>query len=85
MTIGMPVVALATTELPAVIQNGVHGYISCDIDELIERMQGLLADHDHARRLGANAQALARERFGIERFARDWNGAFAQVLGRGQE
>jgi hypothetical protein len=84
MTIGMPVVALATTELPAVIQNGVHGYISCDIDELIERMRGLLADHDQARRLGANAQALARERFGIERFARNWNRAFARVLGRVQ-
>ncbi|HET7036361.1 MAG TPA: glycosyltransferase [Thermomicrobiaceae bacterium] len=84
MTLGMPVVALATTELPTVIQNGMHGYISCDIDELIKQMHVLLADHDLARRLGANARALAHERFGIERFARDWNSAFARVLARRQ-
>jgi glycosyltransferase involved in cell wall biosynthesis len=81
MTIGMPVVALATTELPTVIENGVSGYVSCDMDELIERMRGLLADHDEARRIGANARAVARERFGLERFARDWNNAFAQAIG----
>jgi hypothetical protein len=80
MTIGMPVVALATTELPTVIENGVSGYISCDIDELVDRMRGLLADQGLARQLGANAQAVARERFGIERFARDWNNAFSQAL-----
>jgi hypothetical protein len=79
MTIGMPVVALATTELPTVIENGVSGYISCDIDELIDRMRGLLADPDRARRMGANARAVARARFGIERFARDWNAAFARA------
>ena len=82
MTIGMPVVALATTELPTVIENAVTGYVSCDVEELIARMQELIADHEHARRLGANARAVARERFGIERFARDWNAAFAAVTGR---
>lgn len=81
MTIGMPVVALATTELPTVIQDGETGYVSCDVDELIDRMKGLLADPREARRLGRNARAVARERFGLERFARDWNTAFALVTG----
>jgi hypothetical protein len=80
MTIGMPVVALATTELPTVIENGHNGYISCDVDELIERMRHLLADPAEARRLGENARKVAQERFGLERFIRDWNAAFAQVL-----
>ncbi len=52
MTIGMPVVALATTELPTVIRDGENGYISCDLDVLIERMRGLLTDLAEARRLG---------------------------------
>jgi len=82
LTIGMPIVALATTELPTVIENGVQGYISCDVDELIGHMQDLLAHPEEARRLGANARKLAEERFGIERFARDWNAAFEQVMGR---
>lgn len=79
LTIGMPVVALATTELPTVIVNDVNGYIACDIDGLIERMQALLADPDLAWRLGGNARRLAQERFGLERFIRDWNAAFDLV------
>jgi glycosyltransferase involved in cell wall biosynthesis len=80
LTLGMPVIALATTELPAVIQNGVHGYVSCDLDELSRHMKRLLADTEEARALGANARRLAAERFGLQRFIRDWNEAFDQVL-----
>ncbi|MDQ2903496.1 MAG: glycosyltransferase family 4 protein [Ktedonobacteraceae bacterium] len=79
MTIGMPVVALATTELPTVIENGESGYLSCNIDELISHMQFLLTNRGEARRLGQNARAVAHERFGLDRFTRDWNEAFALV------
>lgn len=81
LTIGMPVVALATTELPTVIENGETGFVSCDVDELIDHMQFLLANPEEAQRIGANARSMARSRFGIERFVRDWNAAFQQVLG----
>lgn len=80
LTIGMPVVALATTELPDVIQNGVHGYCSNDLDALIAGMRRLIADPDHAAELGANARELARSRFGFDRFARDWDAAFAEAI-----
>ena len=80
MTIGMPVVALATTELPTVVEDGVTGYVSCDVGELVERMRSLLADPMEARRLGANARAVARARFGLDRFIRDWNAAFEQAI-----
>ncbi|HEY7060967.1 MAG TPA: glycosyltransferase [Chloroflexota bacterium] len=79
MTIGMPVVALATTELPTVIEDGRTGYVSCDLDYLIARMRGLLADPDEARRLGANARKVARARLGMDRFAAGWNAAFARA------
>ncbi|MFL5802026.1 MAG: glycosyltransferase [Roseiflexaceae bacterium] len=84
MTIGMPVVALATTELPSVIESGVTGYLSCELDELIARMHELLSNPELARRIGANAREFARARFGIERFAADWNNAFAQAIRRAQ-
>lgn len=80
MTIGLPIVALATTELPTVIENGKHGYISCDLDELIEHMQELIAKPDLAWHLGAEARKLALARFGLKRFGDDWNAAFARVL-----
>jgi hypothetical protein len=82
MTLGMPVVALATTELPSVIENGVTGYISCNLDELIVAMRELLADPRKARRIGTRARAVARERFSLQRFARDWNAAFSLVTGK---
>jgi glycosyltransferase involved in cell wall biosynthesis len=79
MTIGMPVVALATTELPAVIENGRTGFVSCDINELVSCMRRLLIDREEAERVGKNAQAVASERFGLGRFKEDWNTAFALV------
>jgi glycosyltransferase involved in cell wall biosynthesis len=84
MMIGMPIIALATTELPLVIENGKSGYLSNELPELIEHMQRLIANPEEARRLGARAREVARERFGLERFIRDWNAAFALVAGRRQ-
>jgi glycosyltransferase involved in cell wall biosynthesis len=80
MTIGMPIVALATTELPTVIEHGVTGFVSCEFDELIDRMHDLLADPDAARAMGARAREVAQQRFGLQRFASDWNAAFQQAL-----
>lgn len=79
LTIGMPVIALATTEIPTVIENDVHGYISNNPEELIEKMRLLIANPNEAKRLGDNARALAQERFGLERFVRNWNAIFAAV------
>jgi hypothetical protein len=84
LTIGMPVVALATTELPSVIESGVTGYLSCELDELVARMRELLANPSLAHRIGANARELAQARFGIERFVDDWNKAFAQAMRHAQ-
>ncbi|GAC1365283.1 MAG: glycosyltransferase family 4 protein [Ktedonobacteraceae bacterium] len=83
MTIGIPIIALATTELPTVIENGKSGYVSCNVDELVEHMQRLLADPVEAQRLGANARTVALDRFGLPRFIHSWNAAFARVTGAG--
>jgi hypothetical protein len=82
MTIGMPIVGVAATELATVIENGVHGFLDTDVRRLREPMRQLLAEPALARRLGENARRRALERFGIERFARDWEETFAQVTGR---
>jgi hypothetical protein len=79
MMIGMPVVALATTEMATAIQNDVSGYIDTDVEKLIVRMRQLLAAPEQARRLGAGARRSARERFDIGRFVDDWNAALALV------
>lgn len=81
MTLGMPVVALATTELPTVIEHGRSGFVSCDPDALIGHMRALLEDPGLAREIGAHGRRVALERFGLARFIRDWNAAFAEVTG----
>ncbi|PMS35830.1 glycosyl transferase family 1 [Trinickia symbiotica] len=72
MTIGMPIVGLATTELATVVKNGENGYIATDVDALISTMHGLIGDAAEARRLGAGARRTALERFSIGRFVDDW-------------
>jgi len=81
MMAGLPVVGLATTELVTVIRDGENGYVDTRPARLLEAMRGLLADPAEARRLGDNAQRVARERFGIKRFARDWETLIAQLCG----
>jgi Glycosyl transferases group 1 len=79
MTIGMPIVGLATTELATVIRNGESGYIDTRVDALVDVMQALLRDPGQARRLGEGARRVAVERSHIDRFVRDWNEALRLI------
>ncbi len=79
MMMGMPVVGLATTEMATAIQNDVSGYVDTRIDKLIAHMQELLEYPAIAHQIGEGARRSAEQRFGMERFIRDWNAAFATV------
>jgi Glycosyl transferases group 1 len=85
MMLGLPVVALATTEMPTVLEDGRSGIVSTDPAHLLAGMRELLADPGLARRLGAAGREVALERFGIDRFARDWERTFDDVAGRPRE
>ncbi|MBW4527378.1 MAG: glycosyltransferase [Phormidium tanganyikae FI6-MK23] len=82
MMIGMPVIALATTEMTTVIENGISGYVDTNVDRLIEAMQHLQQSPEESQRLSQGVRKVAEERFNIERFTRDWNQAFARVVDR---
>lgn len=79
MTIGMPIIGLATTELATVIKNGYNGYVSADPEVLIDVMKMLIDNPAEARKLGAGARETARERFNIRRFAADWDSVLQQA------
>jgi glycosyltransferase involved in cell wall biosynthesis len=81
MMTGMPIVALATTEMVTVIRNGENGLIDTDVQRLVAAMRSLLADPGRARRMGEEARRTAHARFGIGRFVADWNRAFYDVTG----
>ncbi len=80
MMAGLPIVALATTEMVTVIKDGVNGYIDTDVDRLFNNMSFLLRNQETANRLGLEARRAALERFGIGRFVADWNAAFARAI-----
>lgn len=79
MMLGMPIVALATTELPLIIKDGINGYIHNSPEYLIDKMNLLLADHEVAKSIGKEARKTALEIFNITRFVNDWNIVFDEV------
>jgi hypothetical protein len=81
LMIGMPVVALATTEMPTVLENGRSGVIHTDPETLIDGAAELLRDRVLAARLGEAGRAVALERFSMDRFRADWDRAFRDVAG----
>jgi glycosyltransferase involved in cell wall biosynthesis len=80
MMSGMPVVGMATTEMAVTIKDGYSGFIDTNVDALVAKMQYLLGHPDAAREMGANAQTTAQSRFNINRFTRDWEDIFHQVI-----
>ncbi len=79
MHLGMPIVALATTEVPEAVRNGT-GIISTNVRALIDSLEQLLANPDRCKQLGRNARAYARERYGLERFLNDWDRLLEEIV-----
>ena len=82
MMVGLPIVALATTEIPTVIQNGRSGISATRVNELIEGMRRLLESPEEARALGDAGRRIALERFAIGRFVGEWDRTLREVVGR---
>lgn len=82
MMTGLPIVALATTEMTTVIRDGENGFIATDPDALVARMKFLLESPKVARMLGLAARRTALERFAIQRFVADWNRVFDEIVPR---
>lgn len=78
MTLGMPVVALATTEAVEAVPPEA-GCVSTDPQRLADALRELMADPDRARLAGKAARAAALERYGLHRFLTDWDRLFLEV------
>lgn len=84
MAVGLPVLALATTELATVVRSGVTGYAETDPARLVDHGRRLLADRDEAAALSAQARRTAATRFGLDRFLADWERVLTAAA-RGQQ
>jgi hypothetical protein len=72
MLLGIPVVALATTEVPDAIGHG-DAIVSNDVDVLVDGVRRLLADPELAEQLGDRGRRRALDRFALDRFLAEWD------------
>jgi glycosyltransferase involved in cell wall biosynthesis len=84
MQLGMPVVALATTEVPEAVPPEA-GVISTNVDKLAAAVRALMADRGEAVERGLAARRVALERYGLSRFLADWDELLGEVAGTREE
>jgi glycosyltransferase involved in cell wall biosynthesis len=78
MHLGMPVVPLATTEVPDAVPRGA-GLVSTDVSRLEAALREFIANPERARESGMAARQAALRRYGLERFLADWDALLAEV------
>lgn len=78
MTLGMPVLALSTTEAPEAVPPSA-GLVSNDVTALRKTARRWLADPDEARERGLAAREHALEHYGLNRFLTDWDRILKEV------
>ncbi|WP_434743613.1 glycosyltransferase [Micromonospora sp. SH-82] len=79
MSLGMPVVTLATTEAVVAVPPQA-GAISTRVDDLVDAARRFIADPVAARRAGIEARTAARDRYGLDRFLADWDRLLEEEL-----
>ncbi|ARQ67796.1 glycosyltransferase [Streptomyces marincola] len=79
MHLGMPVVALATTEVVEAVPEEA-GVLTTRPEVLARAAARYLADHDAARAAGQAARHAALERYGLKRFLDDWDLLMEEVM-----
>jgi glycosyltransferase involved in cell wall biosynthesis len=72
MQLGMPVVALATTEVPEAVPPEA-GVVSNRPDVLIDAMRRFMSDAEEAQAHGKAAREVALARYGLGRFLSSWD------------
>ena len=79
MHLGMPVVALATTETPLAVPHEA-GFVTTRRDEIVPAVRHLMKDPDVAEEAGLIGRRYARKRYGLERFLDEWDDVLRAVV-----
>jgi hypothetical protein len=79
MTLGMPVLVLASTEASDAVP-AEAGAISTNVSRLQDAARLFRSDRDAARAAGACGRRAALDRFGLPRFLADWDQLLKEVV-----
>ena len=78
MACGTPVLALRAGSVPEIVKDGVSGYVSRRIDDLVRHARDLRISPVETRR-------YAEEHFSKERMAREYHALYARMLNDSRE
>ena len=78
MHLGMPVVALGTTEVREAVPPDA-GVVTNRLDLLAAELRRLVAEPEEARLMGKAGRAAALSRYGLARFLADWDDLLTEV------
>ena len=78
MHLGMPIVALGTTEVPEAVPEEA-GVVSNDLDVLSASLRRLVHDPGEARERGLAAREAALRRYNLDRFLTHWDELLEEV------
>ena len=78
MFLGLPVVALATTGAVEAVPPGA-GVLATSVNTLVEAVRGYVEDPAAAGAAGRAGRAAVVERYGVERFVKDWDRLLQEV------
>jgi len=81
MHLGMPVVAVATTETPRAVSPEA-GITSTSFEEVAAGLRRLIAEPEQATLMGKAAREWAVARYGLNRFLADWDRLLEAVAAR---
>ncbi len=79
MQLGMPVVALATTEVADAVPADA-GVTSTRLQTLTDALRRLCHEPEEAAAIGARARQVALRRFGLKRFLADWDRLLEELV-----
>jgi glycosyltransferase involved in cell wall biosynthesis len=79
MQLGMPVVALATTEVGEAVPPSA-GVVTNRIERLRDALEAFVTDPEAGRRAGRAARAACLSRYGLRRFLTDWDELLEEVV-----
>jgi len=82
MHLGMPVVAVDSTEASRAVSPGA-GVVSADVGALVRAVRELLADPELAHRMGKQAREHALANYGLDAFLRNWDALLDRVTSGG--
>ncbi|RJK93801.1 glycosyltransferase [Vallicoccus soli] len=79
MALGMPVVALATTEAVEAVPQAA-GVVTTRVDAFVDAVRRFVHDPEWAVAVGKEARSAALGRYGLERFLGDWDRLIEEVV-----